>query len=76
MSIKETHNLNKYKNAKVHVENLESIYKIIDLSIRGLSIFEVYIPAACALSELRLQKMLITKCLNDQKKIIKNKGKS
>lgn len=75
MSIKETHNLQKYKNAKVYVEHLADIHRIIDLAIKALSYYEAYHVASSTMSSLRAHKEFAAAQLNSQRKILKNKGK-
>lgn len=65
----------KYKKAKLCVEHLQAILKVIDLSIRGLSNFEVYVSVHRILNVMRDEKRFLEAHLKEQKSILESKGK-
>lgn len=71
----DTHNLQDFKNAKIHIEHLESIHKILALALEGLSYYEAYLVASQAASTLKMYRDFAATQLKHQRKILKNKGK-
>lgn len=67
-------NLKDFKEAKIHLENLEHIKKILDLSLKGLKNFQAYTNAYETTFYLEGQKIFVEAYINKCKKILK-KGK-
>lgn len=70
------HNLKDYKKANVYVTHLQAILKVIDLSIRGLTMFEVYTPVGRILTNLKNEKIVLEAHLTEQKRILKERGRT
>lgn len=68
------HNLAKYKLAKRICEDLPKILRVIDLSIKGLSFYKHYVPAAAIINYLKEQEHTIKFQLEKYKKILEQKG--
>ncbi len=66
--------LKSYKEAKVHLENLEHISKVLDLATRGLNNFKVYTPAHDTILYLQGQQLMVDAYIKKCKKVLK-KGK-
>lgn len=60
------------KKVKIYVEHLEAILKVMNLSIQGLTHFEVYIPVYQSLSTLREQKRILESHLNKYQQMLKD----
>lgn len=69
-----TFNLRAYKEAKIMLPQLESILKIMNLSIAGFKLFKGFIPVAVVLSTLNEQKVVIEIHRDRFKRIVDNKG--
>lgn len=74
-SKKETYDFKAYKEAKVFCKHLEMILKVIDLSIRGLSCYRIYVPVKKILLVLEDQQSILKSHYDKQLLIRKNKGK-
>jgi hypothetical protein len=55
---------------------LQAILKVIDLSIRGLTMFEVYTPVGRILTNLKNEKIVLEAHLTEQKRILKERGRT
>ena len=64
-----------YKNAKINLEHLKSIAKIVDLSIKSLSHYEIYGTAYECLGVLKYQQTIINGQISRCEKILKKKEK-
>lgn len=71
----EVNDFNKYKKAKIIVEDLEKILKIIDLSMKGLKPFRKYTSLSETLLCLEDSKSILEIHLEHHRKILENKGK-
>ena len=69
------HDLKKYKLSKVLTEHLEAILLVVNLSIKGLSHFRIYVPVNKILVVLEEQKKVLELHYGHQKKIKETKGK-
>jgi len=69
------HNFKNYKKAKVYVQHLEAILKVVDLSVKGLSLFEVYIPVHRILVVMKDERRFLESHLKEQQEIIRRRGK-
>ena len=63
-----------YKKAKVYVEHLSASLKVIDLSIKGLSLFSIYTPCRKILDVMKEEKKVLEAYLEHNKKVVANKG--
>lgn len=68
------HDFNKYKKAKIIVSELETLLKIIDLSIKGITPFKKYNSISETLMCLNDNKTILDIHLNHYKKVIETKG--
>lgn len=66
-------NLRSYRLAKKLKKDSESFLRVIDLSIRGLKPFVVYVPIKKILHELEEQKGILQSHLNTAEKILSKK---
>lgn len=69
------HNLTQYKYAKIHIEKLEAISKLINTALKGFELFQIYPSANEVVYTLRAQKTIVEGQINKFNMIIKNKGK-
>lgn len=68
------YNLNELKDSKLLVEHLEAILTVVNLTMRSLSIFEVYQPVARILYVMREEQRILVAHLAKNKSISENKG--
>lgn len=66
-------NLNNFRLAKKYKKDSVDFLKVIDLSIRGLTPFKVYIPVKKILLELHDQKAILMAHLSTAEKILDKK---
>lgn len=72
------HSIKNFKNTKqlkLQVTHLKAILKVVDLSIKGLTTFEVYVPVHTILITLREQKRILEAHLKQITNILDDKGK-
>ncbi len=67
-------NFKQYKKAKKVVEELDNALKIISLAIKGLSLYDKYIPVQDAIYVLQCNKTILNIHRKKYKKIVDNKG--
>lgn len=67
-------NFKNLKKARVYQDHLQDILKIVNLSIQGLKLFEVYESVRNILTVLRQEKKILEGQLNLQKEVISKKG--
>ena len=71
----EMHNLQDYKSAKTVLPHINAILHIVNLSIRGLNLYRVYIPVNVILHTLQEQKTVLEIYQMKYKKILEMKGR-
>lgn len=64
------------KKAKIYLEHIATILKIINLSIKGLERFEMYSPVQEILRTLRSQKLVLNSHSAKISKFLKEKEKN
>lgn len=67
--------LQAYKEAKVHLEHLRTIRKIMDLSIKSLTHYHVYTPAYETHWYLEGQKLIVEAYIKKFEKVVKKDKK-
>lgn len=71
----EIHDFHKLKKAKIIVEELEKVMKILNLSIVGLKPFRKYTSLSETLLCLEDSRTILEIHLEHHKKVLENKGK-
>lgn len=69
------YDIKQLKASKIYITHLESILKVVDLSIKGLQHFELYDSVRRILNVMRDEQKILQLHLEKQKHILKNKGK-
>lgn len=67
--------LKDYKEAKIHLENLNHIKKVLDLTVRGLVNFKVYTPAYESIYYLEGQLIMVNAYIKRYNKVLKKEKK-
>lgn len=65
--------IKEYKLAKIVVDDLDKVIKIVDLTIQGLSYFKKYNPVAQIISSLQTNKTVLEINYQKYKKILDKK---
>lgn len=68
-------NINKYKKALTLVEELSKLELSLKTALTDLEQYNKYIPAQDCIEVINRNLMLVKVHLNQQKKIVENKGK-
>jgi len=71
----EVHDLNKVKKAKTIVRELETVLKILNLSIKTLAPFQKYNSLSETLHALEDSKTILGVHFEHYQQVLKNKGK-
>lgn len=71
----ETHDIQKYKTAKILVSELENLRIILKESFKQLNRYKKYVPVRPILNEILSAEVILKLHLDKQKDILKNKGK-
>lgn len=61
------------RKAKVYIEHIEASLKVINLTLQGLSHFELYSPVHSILVTMRFEKKNLEKMLKEQREILGSK---
>jgi hypothetical protein len=72
---KSVNNLLEYRKAKILAQDLESILRVINLSISALHHYSKYAPVNLIISTLQTNKTLLEIHYNKYKRIVETKGK-
>lgn len=67
--------IKEYKEAKVHLENLNHIKKVLDLTLRGLVNFKAYTPAYESIYYLEGQLIMVNAYIKRYNKVLKKEKK-
>jgi hypothetical protein len=69
------HDLRKLKKAKILVEDLQQIIRVMDLTVRALEPYKQYVTAKRLQLLAKEEKILSESYLSHYEKFIKNKGR-
>lgn len=68
------HNIKSYKESLIVINHIEAILKVIDLTIKALTHYRIYLPVQKILITLKEQKLTLEIHLEHHKKQKTNKG--
>ena len=71
----ENYDLKAYKKSKVYCEHLAQIIKVLNLTEKGLSHFQIYLPVQKILEVIKNEKRVLEIHYEKNKKIKETKGK-
>lgn len=60
------------KKIKMYIEHINAILQVLNLTVKGLEHFEVYIPVHRILKTCREEKRILESHLNKYKELLKN----
>jgi len=62
------------KKLKLYVEHLTVILRVVNLSIKGLDHFQIYLPVHAIITTMKEQKTILDAHLNKYKAILHERG--
>lgn len=62
------------RKMRVYVSHLKQILKVLDLTSRGLKLFEVYTPVRSILTTIRMERVVLESHLKKFEKHLKEKN--